>query len=252
MCRRGYKIQLRSSSLLLCTVWSFNTKQPTQKRNKRKQSWGDKCHNLDYTSLLSTKLCIAVVLQTRRGEIFQQAKPLPLPKCFTCTVFQNILTHSEDDHALWSISTHSLPNPLSIPQGYEGHLILAHCSPSHAACSCKGRTSNPHIYYYGITMPSPSGPQHGGHCLRSIWPWEEAMERGGCQTTILERPLASPHLQCPTWAPADWRLVVGEITELTDTSSQWRTVTPGGGISSQVGGVSVSPQAEHQVVCRQL
>lgn len=142
--------------------------------------------------------------------------------------------------------------PFSIRRGHEGHLILPHCTPSHGARGHKGRTSNSHMYYYGITMPSPSGPQHRGHCLRSNWPWEEAMQRGRCQTTIFERPLASPHLHCWTLVSTDWRLAAGEITELTDAYRQWRVVTPGGGISSQVEGVSVSPQSGCQVVCRQL
>lgn len=46
-----------------------------------------------------------------------------------------------------------------------------------------------------------------------------------CQTTILERQLASSHLHCPHWAPAAWRFAVGEFTELMDAYSQWRTVS---------------------------
>lgn len=93
--------------------------------------------------------------------------------------------------------------PFSTWQGYEGHSILAHCSPSHAARNYKGRTSNPCIYYE-ITTPSPSGPQHGGHCLRSIQPWEEAMERGRCQTIILERPLARSTPTLPNLMSSRW------------------------------------------------
>lgn len=145
----------------------------------------------------------------------------------------------------------SLPNPLFyLTRLWRTSYPCSLHSLTYSTQSQRQNKQPSHLLW--ITMPSPSGPQHGGHFLRSIQPWEKVMERGRCHTAILERPLASPRLHCPTWAPADWRLAVGEIKELMDAYSQWRTVTPGGGISSQVGGVSVSPQAGRQVVRRQL
>lgn len=81
---------------------------------------------------------------------------------------------------------------------------------------------------------------------------ERSNAEGKMANHHLERPLARPHQHCPTLASPDWRLAIGETAELTDACSQWRAVTPGGGISSQVGGVSVSPQAVCQIACRQL
>lgn len=148
-------------------------------------------------------------------------KPIPLPKYFAGTFFQDILTHLEDAHALWSPSTQPLKFLFPADKAMKDTLPLL--------------TALPHIQH--ATAKENKQPSHSlglpcqAHLVPSMEPavWgqpdpERRLWRGGrWQTTLLERPLASHHLHCPHRAPAARRVPVGEFTELMDTHGQWRT-----------------------------
>lgn len=146
-------------------------------------------------------------------------KPFPPPKYFASTFFQDILTHLEDDRALWSTSTQPLKFVFVADKAVKDTLPLLTALPhiQHAAAKENRQPSHFLLWSYHakpIWFPAGSLLCEVGLTLRGCC--------GGGQMASYHwgKAMASAHLHCPHQAPAAWRLAAGEFTQLRDAYRQ--------------------------------